>query len=81
MDAGKTGERAGELAVRAKNPVLGDQGKSDLIMEPLCLGSFVQSTSDMLSALRVEISTSMFAKKIGKKVASNTVTFIDDPTT
>ena len=80
MDARRTGERAGELAVKAKNPVHGNQGKTDLILEPLCLGSFVQSTSDMMSALRVEISTSMFVKKIGKRVASDEVTFVDDPT-
>jgi PmbA protein len=80
MDAEGTGRRAGELAVRAKNPVHGSQGKFDLILEPLCLGSFVQSTSDMMSALRVEISTSMFAKKVGKRVASDEITFVDDPT-
>jgi len=80
MNAVKTGERAGELAVKAKNPVHGNQGRADLILEPLCLGSFVQSTSDMMSALRVEISTSMFVKKIGKRVASDEVTFLDDPT-
>ena len=80
MDAKKTGARAGELSVKAKNPSSGGHGKTDLVIEPLCLGSFVQSTSDMMSALRVEINTSMFAKKIGKKVASDEVTFLDDPT-
>jgi PmbA protein len=80
MDAGGTGRRAGELASKAKDPVIGKQGKTDLILEPLCLGSLVQSTSNMMSALRVEISTSMYAKKIGKKVASEDVTFVDDPT-
>jgi PmbA protein len=80
MDAEKTGERAGELSIKARNPVQGTQGKVDLILEPLCLGSFVQSTSDMMSALRVEIDTSMFAKKVGKKVASEEIALIDDPT-
>lgn len=79
MDARKTGERAGEFASQARNPVLGEQGKFDLIVDPLFLGSFVQSTSGMLSALRVEISNSMYAKKIGKRVASDEVTFLDDP--
>ena len=79
MDARGTGERAGELAAMAKNPVHGNPGKADLIITPLCLGSFIQSTSDMLSALRVEINTSMFEKKIGKKVASDQITLIDDP--
>jgi PmbA protein len=80
MKAKEAGRKAGDLATRAKNPVLGQQGKFDLVLEPLCLGSFVQSTSGMLSALRVEISNSMFINKIGKKVASDEVTFADDPT-
>jgi len=80
MDARGTGTRAGELAARAKDPLTGKEGKFDIVMEPLCLGSLVQSTSHMMSALRVEISTSMYAKKVGKKVASDEVTFVDDPT-
>jgi len=80
MKAKKTGEQAGELASNAKNPVLGEQGKFDIIVDPLCLGGLVQSTSGMLSALRVEISLSMYGKMIGKRVASNEVTFVDDPT-
>jgi PmbA protein len=75
-----TGERAGQLSAKAKNPVQGEQGKLDLIIEPLFLGGLVQSTSSMMSALRVEIGTSMFVKKVGKRVASEEVTFVDDPT-
>jgi len=80
MDARGTGIRAGELASKAKDPITGKEGKFDIVLEPLCLGSLVQSTSHMMSALRVEISTSMYAKKVGKKVASKEVTFVDDPT-
>jgi PmbA protein len=80
MDARGTGRRAGEFASKAKDSVTGREGKFDLVLEPLCLGSLVQSTSHMMSALRVEISTSMYAKKVGKKVASEEVTFVDDPT-
>jgi PmbA protein len=80
MDARGTGSRAGELASKAKDPITGKEGKFDIVLEPLCLGSLVQSTSHMMSALRVEISTSMYAKKVGKKVASEEVTFVDDPT-
>jgi len=80
MRADETGQRAGELARSARNPVHGDEGRYDLILQPLCLGSFTQSTTGMLSALRVEISTSMFAKRLGKRVASEDVTLVDDPT-
>jgi PmbA protein len=80
MKAKEAGLRAGDLAAKAKDSIMGREGKFDLVLEPLCLGSFVQSTSNMMSALRVEISTSMYAKKIGKKVASDQVNFVDDPT-
>jgi len=80
MRARETGERAGHLASMAKDPMHGSEGRTDLIVQPLCLGSFIQPTTGMLSALRVEISTSMFARRIGKSVASEVVTLADDPT-
>ena len=80
MNAIMAGRKAGELATKAKDPIMGREGKFDIVLEPLCLGSFIQSTSHMMSALRVEISTSMYTKKIGKKVASEEVNLVDDPT-
>ncbi|HJX04781.1 MAG TPA: TldD/PmbA family protein [Thermoplasmata archaeon] len=80
MDAKGTGLRAGELAVMAKNPTAGEAGEFDIIVQPLFLGELVQSTSMMMSAMMVEIGLSMFAKKVGKKVASEDITFVDDPT-
>jgi PmbA protein len=79
MKARETGERAGEMAVHAKNPILGEEGKLDLVVEPLLTGSLMHFTQDMLSALVVEIGQSMFAKRIGKQVASKLVTLADDP--
>ncbi len=80
MEAKKTGERAGEFASLAADPVIGEAGKFDLIVDPLFLGSLINPTSSMLSALRVEIANSMYVKKIGKKVAADKVTLVDDPT-
>lgn len=80
MDARGTGVRAGTLAKSAKNPMHGDVGRTDIIVEPLFLGSLTHSTSDMMSAFAVDIGMSMFAKKLGKKVMSDEVTFVDDPT-
>jgi PmbA protein len=79
LKAKETGRRAGELATMAKDPVQGEEGKFDLVMEPLFLGGLVLSTSGMMSALIVDLGMSMYAKKVGKKVASEAVTFIDDP--
>ena len=80
MDARGTGSRAGQMAVLAKDPVQGEVGKTDLILEPLFLGGLMHSTTNMLSAFYVEVGMSAFAKKLGKKVASNEVTLADDPT-
>jgi PmbA protein len=75
----ETGAKAGRLAAMAKNPAQGDQGRSDFILEPLFIGGLINSTSNMMSAFQVDIGTSMYAKKIGKRVASDVVTFVDDP--
>jgi PmbA protein len=80
MDARATGSRAGQMAFLAKDPVQGEVGKTDLILEPMFLGELNNSTSHMVSAFYVEVGMSMFAKKIGKKVASDQVTMVDDPT-
>jgi PmbA protein len=79
LKAKETGARAGELAKMARNPVQGEQGKSDIVIEPLFLGSIVHFTSRMMSAMLVDIGMSMYSKKIGKRVASPEVTFVDDP--
>ncbi len=80
MEARKTGERAGEFASLAMNPITGEPGRFDIVADPLFLGSLINATSSMLSALRVEIANSMYVKKVGKRVASGEVTLIDDPT-
>jgi len=79
LRAKETGTRAGELSVLAKNPVQGEQGRFDIVVEPLFLGSMMHSSVRMMSAIIVDIGMSMYAKKIGKKVASADVTIADDP--
>jgi PmbA protein len=79
MKAAEVGARAAELAVMAKNPVQGDEGKMDIVMEPMMIGSMLVHSASMASALSVELGMSMYAKKLGKKVASDDVTVIDDP--
>lgn len=80
IKARETGERAGRLAAMARNPVQGQAGKTDIIIEPLFLGVLGHSTTLMMTALWVEIGFSMYARKIGKQVASKMVTVVDDPT-
>ena len=80
MKAATTGERAAVFALAARDPVQGEVGKFDLVMEPLFLGGIVGATGAMSSALSVELGMSMFAKKLGKPIASEAVTLVDDPT-
>ena len=80
LDARGTGRRAGHLASMARDPKQGEVGKVDVVMEPLFLGELNASTSGMMSAHYVQLGLSMYEKKIGKKVASDVVTYSDDPT-
>ncbi|OGS56450.1 MAG: hypothetical protein A3K60_04615 [Euryarchaeota archaeon RBG_19FT_COMBO_56_21] len=80
MKARETGVRAGDLSVKAKNPVLGEEGRFDIVVEPLFIGSLMHYTQNMLSAMWVDIGRSMYAKRLGKPVASKAVTLVDDPT-
>ena len=79
MKASETGARAAELAISANDSVPGEEGKLDLVMEPLFLGGVVGATTSMASGLSVELGMSMFEKKIGKQVASEEITLADDP--
>ena len=79
IKARETGKRAGELSIQARNPVLGDEGKFDIVVEPLYTGSQMHFTQNMLSAMLVEIGQSMYVKRVGKPVASKVVTLVDDP--
>ncbi len=80
LKAREAGIEAGRLSRMAMNPIQGHEGKTDLIIQPLFLGVLNHPTAMMLTALWVEIGFSMFAKKIGKQVASKQVTWVDDPT-
>ncbi len=80
LRAKETGARAGELAAMAKDPVQGEQGRYDIVVEPLFLGSLMHSSANMMSALIVDIGMSVYAKKLGKRVASSEVNIVDDPT-
>ncbi|UCE80401.1 MAG: TldD/PmbA family protein [Methanobacteriota archaeon] len=79
MKARETGIRAAERAVAAKDAVSGEEGRFDLVMEPLFLGGVVGATAAMASGLSVELGMSMFKNRIGKRIASEEMTLIDDP--
>lgn len=75
----KAGGKAGRIAMLAKNPKHGEEGKFDVIFDPLFLGSILGVWGDMTSAYNVMIQLSVFVNKLDKKVASEIVTLRDKP--
>ncbi len=75
----RAGEKAGTIAKLAKNPKQGDEGKYDIIFDPLFFGSMLSTWGSMASAYSIMIQLSVFVDKLGKKVASDIVTFRDKP--
>ena len=75
----RAGQKAGAIAKLARNPKPGQDGKYDVIFDPLFFGSMVGRWGDMASAYSVMIQMSVFVDKLGKKVASDLVTLRDNP--
>ena len=75
----RAGEKAGEVAKLARNPKQGEDGRYDVIFDPLFFGSMLGTWGGMASAYNVMIQLSVFVKKLGQKVASDIVTLRDKP--
>jgi len=75
----RAGEKAGRIAKLARNPKQGEEGKYDIIFDPLFFGSMLATWGSMASAFSVMIKLSVFVDKLGKRVASDIVTLRDNP--
>lgn len=75
----RAGEKAGRIAKLAMNPKQGEEGKYDVIFDPLFFGSMLGTWGGMASAYSVMIQLSVFVKKLGQEVASDIVTLRDKP--
>ncbi len=80
LDAVDASRKAGELAAKAINPKQGKPGKYDVIFGPLPFAAFLNSIGHAASIFSVESGSSFFEGKIGKKVAGENITILDDPT-
>jgi len=80
FDTAAVGRKAGEIARLAKAPRSGEAGKFDVVFAPLLFGSFIDWAGVMASAFYVQAGFSMYAGKLGKSVASEKVTILEDPT-
>lgn len=54
-------------------------GRRDVVFDPWISGEFLELISSLLSADQVQRGKSLLAGRMGKKVASPLVTFVDDP--
>jgi PmbA protein len=75
----RAGEKAGRIAKLAKNPKQGEEGTYDIVFDPLFFGSMLATWGRMASAHNVMVKRSVFAGKLGQKVASGSVTLLDKP--
>ena len=79
FEPASAGKKAGEIAKKAKNPQTGMEGKYDVVFDPLFVGSLLGMWGSMASAYYVTVQLSIFVNKLGKKVASESVTLRDVP--
>jgi PmbA protein len=74
----KAGHKAGKIATLAKAPKTGEPGKYDILFDPLFFGSMIDQLGGRASAFAVLAGLSPLKDKIGKRVASDLVTIVDD---
>ncbi|MGD2142533.1 MAG: TldD/PmbA family protein, partial [Candidatus Bathyarchaeota archaeon] len=75
----RAGKKAGEIAWLARDPVAGEEGKFDVIFDPLFTGSLLGTYGMMASAFYVMIQMSVFGGRLGEVVAPEFVTLRDSP--
>lgn len=71
---------AGEIAKMALNPVEGESGRYDAILGPMTFAHIVDEFGSAVSAFNVDIGASFLVDMLGKQVASQRFTLVDDPT-
>ena len=74
----KAGEKAGKIAKQALNPKEGEDGKYDIIFDPLSFANLLGLTTRFASAFQVDIGESFLADKLNEKVGNDIVTLVDD---
>ena len=72
------GSEAGKIASQARNPVFGDEGKYRVLFGPSIMAEFLDRVADFATAYSVDLGLSIFADRIGQKVASEKLTLVDD---
>jgi len=71
------GRKAGEISKLAKNPEKIEQGKYDIILEPLAIANLLNLVDKSASAFFVDSGFSFLKDKLNKKIGSSIVNLID----
>jgi PmbA protein len=74
----KIGKKAGEISKQAKKPEKLEQGKYDVIFDPLSAANLLSAVGSVSSAFYVDSGMSFLREKMNKKVASTEVILLDD---
>ncbi len=72
--------QAKELAFKAKNPIKGQQGTYNVVFDAFPYAALLDPFTNSTSVFSVESGLSALGGKIGKQIASESVTIYDDPT-
>jgi PmbA protein len=74
----EAGATAGSIASKARGPVAGAPGKYNVVFGPAVFAGLVDRTADSASAYTVDLGLSFFQDTLGKKVASEKFSLIDN---
>ena len=74
-----TSKEAAGISVLAKNPVIIEPGKYDIIFDPLPIANLLNPLVESTSAFSVDSGISCFVDKLGQKVFNDKVTIYDNP--
>ena len=76
----EAGQKAAEIARTALNPIEGETGKYDVVVGPNVFASLMNDVMSAASAFNVDAGLSFLTNMLGKKIASNHFTLVDDGT-
>lgn len=76
----EAGKKAGKIAKKALSPKIGEEGKIDIIFEPLAFSNLLDVIGHQTSAFYADSGLSVFKDKLNKKVASEKVSLNDNGT-
>ncbi|MEM3494519.1 MAG: TldD/PmbA family protein [Nitrososphaerota archaeon] len=74
------GRMAGQIAKLAVNPVECEPGTYEALLGPMISANILEQVGDASSAFYVDAGFSFLTNLIGREVASNVLTLVDDPT-